>query len=96
MDSISILIFSIAMFGNIVVIYWKIKRGNAPNALLDFVILAILTYIFGGSTAGLAIATITSALFSIYLFFDPISIDTSDRTSGRSRRKNKRRNLRNI
>ena len=83
MSGTLIFAFSIAMFINIVTIYYKFKRGNISNAAIDFAILVALTYVFGRSTDGMAIASVVSAMFSIYLFFDPIEIKNHKRTNWR-------------
>jgi len=75
MGSASILVFAAAMFINIVVVYKKLKQGNTANAVIDLIVLVALSYTFGGTTSGMAIATIASALFSIYLFIDPVDKD---------------------
>jgi len=85
MDGIMILVFGVATFANIVVIYIKLKHNQVQNAIVDFAVLAILAYVFGSTVSGLAIATITSALFSIYLFFDPPQINLPTRTRGKKR-----------
>ncbi len=80
MDGILIMTFAFATFLNLVTILYKLKHNSIPNAIVDLAVLILLTYVFGGSTAGLAIATITSALFSVYLFFDPVEVNLPSRT----------------
>jgi hypothetical protein len=80
MSGTLIFIFSIAMFINIVTIYYKIRHGNVLNALVDFGVLVALSSVFGRSTDGMAIATIVSALFSAYLLIDPIQFNFSKKS----------------
>lgn len=61
----------IALFWNIVVIYWKITKGQNTNAMIDAIVLAFVLWIFSGSFAALAMGTIASALFSMFLIIKP-------------------------
>jgi len=79
MDGILIIVFAVATFANITIVYFKLRHNQIQNAIVDLSVLIALTYVFGGSTAGLAIATLTSAMFSIYLFFDPPEINLPSR-----------------
>ncbi len=72
MDGVSALVLGIALWFNFVTIYYKIKHGNILNGIFDAVILILIMWLTAGSLAGLSIGTIASALFSIYLVFDPI------------------------
>ncbi len=79
MNGTLVLIFSIATVLNIIVIYWKLRHDAVASGILDMAILALLAYTFSNSVTGLAIATVSSALFSIYLFFDPPSFPSIKR-----------------
>ena len=72
MDGVSALVLGIALWFNFVIIYYKVKHGNILNGIFDAVILILIMWLTAGSLAGLSIGTIASALFSIYLVFDPI------------------------
>jgi len=75
MDAIAVIALGLAMAFNFGTIYWKLKHGNIANALLDGVILGLVMYLTAGSVAGLSIGTIASAVFSVYLFFDPVNTE---------------------
>jgi hypothetical protein len=66
-----ILIMGVALAFNILVILWKMDNDQKLNAILDGIILVLLTIVFGGSTAALMIGTIASLIISIYLFLNP-------------------------
>lgn len=56
---------------NFLVIYAKAMNKRYLDAGLDVILLATVSILFGGSYAGLVVATIASAIISIYLFFSP-------------------------
>lgn len=64
-------LIGIATAFNLIIIKVKYELKRYSDATLDFVILAILSFIFGNSFGGLVVATITSAIFSIYLLLYP-------------------------
>jgi hypothetical protein len=66
-----ILVMGVALAFNILVILWKLDNDQKLNAILDGLILVLLTIVFGGSTAALMIGTIASLIISIYLFLNP-------------------------
>jgi len=72
MDGLSILVLGMALWFNFITIYYKLKHGNIINGVFDGIILFLIMWLTSGSLAGLSIGTIASALFSIYLVFDPI------------------------
>jgi hypothetical protein len=65
----TIIVAGISLFINVVsiIIKWKAHKENAAG--LDFGVLALVMWLFNGSTAALIIAMIGSALLSIFLFF---------------------------
>jgi|SaaInl8_200m_RNA_FD_contig_81_127101_length_10369_multi_3_in_0_out_0_14 hypothetical protein len=68
------LLLGAAMGFNIIVIVIKFKSGQFANAVLDIGVFALLTVILGGTLGGMVIATISSAIFSIYLFLSPVKL----------------------
>lgn len=68
---ISLLIIGVAVFFNFAVIKFKVERLRYADAVLDVTLLAIVSFLFGGSFGGLVVATVASALISLYLFFSP-------------------------
>ena len=65
------LLIGIAAAFNFLIIKWKIEKQRYSDALLDAIILATLSIIFGGTLGGMVIATIGSAVVSISLFLSP-------------------------
>jgi hypothetical protein len=64
-------IIAIAVFFNFAVIKYKIEKKRYADVTLDVTVLTILSFLFAGSFGGLVVATIASALMSIYLYFWP-------------------------
>ena len=71
MNSSIILIAGFATFFNVAIIYWKIQRGQTSNAMIDASILGVIMWLFHGSLGALAIGTIASSLFSLFLIVNP-------------------------
>lgn len=74
MGSNIIILAGFATFFNVAMIMHKFQKGDTPNALIDFAVLAAVMYIFVGSFSALAVGVIASALFSIYLLFRPLDL----------------------
>lgn len=56
---------------NVLVIKWKLEKARYEDAVLDFVILLGLSYVFAGTYAGMVVATVTSLVISIYFMISP-------------------------
>ena len=56
---------------NLIIIYVKLRYKRYGDAALDAAALVTLAIVFGGSSQSLAVATIASALISIFLYFVP-------------------------
>lgn len=67
-----IAIVGVAMFLNFAFIYAKFNRGLIPEAIIDLGVFASIIFItsYGGQGA-MYVGTIASALFSLYLIFNP-------------------------
>ena len=65
-----IFLIGIATAFNILVIFKKIELKRYQDATFDSIFLVTLTFIFGGSFAGMTVATISSAFISIYFLFN--------------------------
>lgn len=61
------LLIGVAASLNFLVIYWKIEHKRFVDASLDAGILFMLTMMFNQSTGGMIIATIASAVSSLFL-----------------------------
>lgn len=67
-------IIGIVVAFNCLIIYAKVIAKRYLDAGLDFTLLAILSVVFGGSYAGLVVATIASAIISLALLIFPPKI----------------------
>lgn len=56
---------------NVLVIKWKLEKARYEDAVLDFILLLGLSYVFAGTYAGMVVATITSLVISIYFMISP-------------------------
>jgi len=66
-----LLVIGLVVAVNIIFIQMKFKRGRTEDGILDSILLVLITIIFGGSYAGLVVATIASMFISIWLFANP-------------------------
>lgn len=71
------LIMGLAAAFNILVIKWKIEHERYADAGLDTAILIIFTMVFGGTLGGMVIATVGSAIVSLYLLAFPPKFSTA-------------------
>lgn len=67
------LIMGIATAFNILVIFKKTELKRYTDAFFDGGILITLSMVFGGSLGGMMVATVASAVISIYFMFNPPS-----------------------
>ena len=68
------LLLGAAMGFNFIIIVIKFKQEQYANGLLDVLVFAILAMILGGTLGGMIIATISSAIFSLYLMVSPVRL----------------------
>ena len=66
-----IAILGVVLAFNMLIIYWKYSHNRYMDATLDLFMLVVLGYVFGGSTQSLSVATIASAIISLYLLAFP-------------------------
>jgi uncharacterized membrane protein len=71
MDGIGFLLIALATAFNLLIIKHKLEKHRYEDGITDLVILAVLTVVFGGSYGGLVVATITSAIISLYFLANP-------------------------
>ena len=65
------LIIGIAVFFNVMVLKIKFERERYADLSFDLVVLVALSLLFSGSFGGLVVATVASALMSLYLLAFP-------------------------
>ncbi len=78
MDTTAIFVLGVATFFNLFSIKWKLENERYGDAALDGAVLVVLGWVFGATITGLAIATVTSAIFSVYLLISPPKMDWED------------------
>ncbi len=61
-----IVIMATALAFNVLIIYWKFTHQRIFDGILDTSALILLATVFGGSSQSLMVATIASAIISIY------------------------------
>ena len=64
-------IIGFAVAFNCLVIKHKLEKQRWADGLLDAALLVVLSVLFMGSFGGLVVATIASALISVYLYIFP-------------------------
>lgn len=67
----SLLAMGVAAAFNVIIIKWKLENSRISDALLDASVLVILALVFGGTLGGMVIATVSSAIVSLYLLAFP-------------------------
>jgi len=74
------LIIGIAASFNMLIIYFKLEKKRIVDAALDASLLFLLTMMFNQSTEGMVVATIASAIISLFLMIKnpklPINMET--------------------
>jgi len=65
------IIIGIAVAFNFLVIKVKFERKRYADGILDLALLTTISFLFAGSFGGLVVATVASALISIFLFVFP-------------------------
>ena len=68
------LLLGAAMGFNIIIIVIKFKAEQYANGFLDIGVFAILAGLLSGTLGGMVIATISSAIFSLYLLISPVKL----------------------
>ena len=71
MELLTYIIIGIATAFNFLIIKWKVEHVRYADATLDVVTLTILSFLFSGSYSGLVVATVASAVISLYLLAFP-------------------------
>ena len=68
-DIMEFIIFGLLAAFNFGIILSKLSKHQYINALIDFVVMAIICILFSGSFAALATGMTASAAFSLYLIW---------------------------
>lgn len=71
-----LLLIGIAVAFNFLTIKVKLEKHRYADAILDASLLAILSFLFGGTYSGLVVSTIASAIISLYLYKYPPVLPT--------------------
>lgn len=72
LGAMALVLSGIAVSFNVLIVLYKYQHRGALDAGVDAVLLALVMWLFKGSTDLLIIGTIASAIISIYLLFKPI------------------------
>lgn len=75
MTNESMIIIGIAVGLNVIIIKVKLDKKRYADSALDASILIVLSMLFKGTISGLVVATISSVLVSVYLWFSPPNIN---------------------
>lgn len=65
------LTIGIVVAANIVFVFFKFDKGRTPEAVMDLILLIVVTLVFSGSYGALVVGTVASLLISIYLYAKP-------------------------
>lgn len=71
MEPLLFLIIGIAVAFNFLIIKTKFERKRYSDAILDLFLLTVISFLFAGSFGGLVVATVASAIISLYLLAFP-------------------------
>lgn len=74
-------IIAIAVAFNFLVIKYKFEKKRFADGILDVSLLTIISFLFAGSFGGLVVATIASAIISVFLFFFPPKLPSFSKKS---------------
>lgn len=72
------LLIGLATAFNVLVIKWKLENDRVSDGILDACILAALAWAFGDTLGGMIIATVSSAIVSVYLIAKPFKLDDDE------------------
>ena len=72
------LIMGLAAAFNVLIILKKIRLKRYEDAIIDAGILALLSWVFGGTLGGMMIATVASAVVSLSLLVTPPMFNFDD------------------
>jgi len=64
------LVMGIAAAFNILIIFKKIEKKRRQDAFFDATLLVVLSLVFGGSLGGMLVATVASAIISLYFLYN--------------------------
>jgi len=65
------LVIGVAVAFNFLIIKVKFEKRRLADATLDLLLLAVISFLFAGSFGGLVVATVASAIISVFLYFFP-------------------------
>lgn len=76
MNAVGFLLIGLAVAFNFIVIIRKYRLHRYFDATLDMVILAVICVLFSGTFSALVTGTIASMFVSMYLYFNPVTINS--------------------
>ena len=75
MESSIVVIAGLATMFNFAILKWKFENNRVADAVLDLIVLGVITWSFAGSMTGMVIGVVGSMLFSLYLLWSPFKLD---------------------
>ena len=67
MEGSIVVIAGLATMFNFAILKWKFENNRVADAVLDLIVLGVITWSFAGSMTGMVIGVVGSMLFSLYL-----------------------------
>ena len=74
-ELVLILAAAFSMFFSFAILKFKLEKDRKLDFTIDVVVFATMNYLFMGSMTGIAIAMVSSTLFSLYLLIFPPKFD---------------------
>jgi hypothetical protein len=71
---IELFILSIFVILNFIILRIKIDKKRFTDSIVDISVMLFLAFIFNGTYKGMIVAMVSGFVFSIYLYFYPISL----------------------
>ena len=71
---IELFILSIFVILNFIILRIKIDKRRFTDTFVDLAVMLFLTYLFNGTYKGMIVAMVSGFIFSVYLYFYPVSL----------------------
>jgi len=70
-----VLLASIGVAINLILLLQKLKNKQYFSFLIDLGAMMLVSFLFFGTFSGMAVGFLASAIFSLYLLYNPITLD---------------------
>jgi len=71
---IELFVLSIFVILNFIILRIKIDKRRFADTIVDLSVMLFLTFLFNGTYKGMIVAMVSGFVFSVYLYFYPISL----------------------